>query len=169
MSEKEKLNSNLNKIISDVYKKCFLEVSNFRMEMESKEYDACQFNLNDVKIISRNAKITPKKVGQFVTFWKREINHPIAPFDADDNFNFFVINVQKENQSGQFVFPKSILLQKGIISTLKKEGKRGFRVYPPWDIATNKQAIQSQQWQLNYFYEVNQNLDLNKVIAFYEK
>ena len=77
------------------------------------------------------------------------------------------MNVLTETKLGQFVFPESVLIKKGIISTAKKEGKRGFRVYPVWDIAKNKQAIQTQTWQLNYFYEINNTLDLDKVNALY--
>ena len=163
-----KSNNELNKIIKEIYKKCALEISDFQIEKESAEYDACQFNLNDLKIISRTAKITPKKAGQFVTFWKREINQPIAPFDETDAFDFFVVNIQNENRIGQFVFPKSILIQKGIISTSKKEGKRAFRVYPPWDVTTSKQALQSQKWQMDYFYEITDHIDLKKVITLYK-
>ena len=57
---------------NDIYDKCNLAISNFHKELESKEYQACRFNLNNKHIICRTAKITPKKVGQFVTFWKRK-------------------------------------------------------------------------------------------------
>jgi hypothetical protein len=40
------------------------------------------------------------------------------------------------------------LADKGIITKNGKEGKRGIRVYPPWDIATNKQAEKTQRWQM---------------------
>ncbi len=59
--------------------------------------------------------------------------------------------ITHSTHSGQFIFPKSILLVKGILSDGEKDGKRGFRVYPPWDKAVNKQAKQTQQWQLQYF------------------
>ena len=162
------LNSELNITINDIYKKCDLVVSNFKWEMESKEYEACRFNLDNLKIISRNAKITPKKVGQFVTFWKREINQPIAPFDENDDLDFFVVNLQDDKQKGQFVFPKSFLVKNGIISTAKKEGKRAFRIYPPWDVTKSKQAAQSQKWQLEFFYEITTNVDLKRVITLYK-
>jgi hypothetical protein len=57
-------------------------------------------------------------------------------------------------------------VEKGIISSNGKEGKRGIRVYPPWDIATNRQAIKTQNWQTNYFMTVKKDnstdLDLAK-------
>lgn len=62
-----------------VFDPCALTIKKFSLETESKEYKACNFYLNDLKIVCRNAKITPKKVGQFVTFWKRKKNGPINP------------------------------------------------------------------------------------------
>jgi hypothetical protein len=144
--------SNLNKIKTEVYDKIELEISDFKIERESEEYDACQFKLNGRNIISRKAKITPKKVGQFVTFWKRNENGLIEPFNETDQIDFYAVIVRTENEFGQFVFPKSVLIIKGIISTERKEGKRAFRVYPNWDIVKNKQAERTQKWQLDYLY-----------------
>ena len=162
------MDSNLTHIKTEVYHKCSLEISNFETESESKEYDACRFELNGRNILSRNAKITPKKVGQFVTFWKRNGNGPIEPFEESDRFDFYAVNVRTEYELGQFVFPKSVLIKKGIITTEKKEGKRGFRVYPKWDVAKNKQAQSTQKWQLDYFYEINSSTNLKKVSELYQ-
>lgn len=120
-----------------------------------------------MKIVSRRARITPKKVGQFVTFWKRNDNGIIEPFKDSDLIDFFVVNVQSENNIGQFVFPKSVLIHQNIISTDKKEGKRAFRVYPDWDTPKNKQAERTQKWQLNYFYRIDESIDFNKVKELY--
>ena len=78
------------------------------------------------------------------------------------------MNVRTENEFGQFVFPKAVLIKKGIISTDKKEGKRAFRVYPIWDNANNKQAERTQKWQLDYFYEINDSTNLKKVADLYK-
>ena len=155
-------------IESKVYNACSLVVKNFKVELESKEYDACQFELNGLKIICRNSKITPKKTGQFVTFWKRSKNGPIIPFHNDDAFDFFLVNVRTETEFGQFVFPKSILIKKGIVSTDKKEGKRAFRVYPIWDTVKSKQAERTQKWQLDYFYSITNSTDFKKVKNLYK-
>jgi len=157
----------LTQIKTKVYDPCALEISGFKPETESKEYNASQFELNGLQIINRNAKITPKKVGQFVTFWKRSKNGPIEPFHENDSFDFFTVNVQANNQLGQFVFPKSVLIKKGIISTLQKEGKRAFRVYPAWDISKSKQAERTQKWQLEYFYHINDSIDFDRVRKLY--
>lgn len=103
-----------------------------------------------------------------MTFWKRKGNGTIEPFYESDQIDFYVVNVRTEKEFGQFVFPKSILIKNGIISTEKKEGKRAFRVYPKWDVAKNQQAQRTQKWQLNYFYEINKSTDLIKVSALYE-
>lgn len=162
------MNDLLRKIKTNIYNNCGFTLSNLTLESESKEYHACRFELNGFKVICRNAKVTPKKVGQFVTFWKRTNNGPIEPLHETDLFDFYVVNVQVENQFGQFVFPKEVLIKKGIVSTDKKEGKRAFRVYPSWDNTTSKQAEQSQRWQLNYFYELNKTTDLKSVIELYK-
>jgi len=78
------------------------------------------------------------------------------------------VNVRTEKEFGQFVFPKSVLIKKGIISTDKKDGKRAFRVYPNWDNANSKQAERTQKWQLEFFYEINDSTDFKKVRELYQ-
>lgn len=157
----------MTEILTKVYDKCGLEITNFEIEKESQEYDACQFDLNGLKIISRSSKVTPKKAGQFVTFWKRNSKGPIEPFHEADTFDFFVVNSRTDSGLGQFVFPKSILIQKGIISTNIKEGKRAFRVYTHWDKGLNKTAERTLLWQKDYFFEVEEKLNLIQLRSFY--
>ena len=126
-------------------------ISNYLQNSESKEYKACSYEINGIKIIERTAKITPKKIGQFVTCWKRNVNGITEPFKDSDDFDFFIIKVFDKNSVGYFKFPKTALIKNGIISTEKKDGKRGFRVYPIWSKPTSKQAIKAQNWQLEYF------------------
>ncbi|MGB0428886.1 MAG: MepB family protein [Bacteroidia bacterium] len=154
----------LNQINKEVYQKCGLKIAGYRAETESREYDACRYELNGLKIISRTAKITPKKAGQFVTFWKRNSNGVIEPFAQNDNFNFYVVNLRTEKRLAQFVFQKAVLIKHGIVSSDKNEGKRAFRVYPPWDMAINKQAARTQKWQLDYFYEINELTEITSTI-----
>ena len=131
----------------------FSKYSDFILEKESQEYHACQFKLNDCSIHYRKAKITPKKEGLFVTFWKRISSGIIAPFDHRDDFQFLIVTVESERNSGHFIFPKSILIDQKIISTSCREGKRAFRIYPPWCLPKSKQAITSQEWQKSYFVD----------------
>lgn len=138
-----------------IYDVCNLECTQPQPEAESKEYNACRFEINNKSICYRIAKTTPTKNGQFVTLWKRNSSGIIEPFDSSDAIDFVVVSVRKENHFGQFIFPKSVLLDKGIFSTSNKEGKRATRVYPPWDITTSKQAQKTQQWQLDYFLEIS--------------
>lgn len=161
------MNNNLKSIKNNIYDKFGLELSDFKTESESKEYDACQFKLNGLNIICRSAKITSKKAGQFVTFWKRNGNGPIEPFHEEDPIDFFIVNVQAEDKFGQFVFPKSVLIEKGVITTSRKEGKKAIRVYPIWDVAKSKQAERTQKWQLDYFYEIGEMMDFEKVKGLY--
>lgn len=163
----ETVNKNLIEVKTKIYDKLFLNISTFKNELESIEYDACQFELNGMKVISRSSKITPKKIGQFVTFWKRNQNGETEPYSEKDQFDFYVINTKSGDCFGQFVFPKSELINKGFINTAKKAGKRGFRVYPSWDKPPNKQAEKTQKWQLNYFYEIDNSTDLKKVLELY--
>ena len=157
----------LEQIKKEVYDKCGFILSDFKADPESIAYNACSFYLNERKILYRNAKVTPKKSGQFVTFWKRSKKGPIEPFNMNDPIDFYVVTVKTDNKLGQFVFPKSILITKGIISTDKKEGKRAFRVYPIWHNEGNAQAKRTQKWQLDFFYEIHDSTDLDKVKQLY--
>ena len=68
-----------------------------------------------------------------------------------------MISSRAENHFGQFIFPKSVLCEKGIISSGEKEGKRAPRIYPPWDKADNSQAKRTQAWQLQYFIKFSED------------
>jgi hypothetical protein len=50
-----------------VYNPCRFKCSQPIMEAESAEYGAYTFELNDLSVRFRVAKITPTKIGQFVT------------------------------------------------------------------------------------------------------
>lgn len=125
-------------------------ITSYQKHPEASDYDGYEFILNNKKYIHRKAKITPKKIGQFVTLWKRNREGMTCPFDEKDEFDFVVINCEKDQFAGHFLFPKNILIEKKII-TSTQEGKRGFRVYPTWDNPDNKQALQTQNWQKLYF------------------
>jgi len=127
--------------------------------IESTDYSAYHFYLNNKHICYREAKTTPKKTGQFVTLWKRNKSGTIEPFDYSDDIDFVIISVRKDYSFGQFIFPKGILLERGIFSTKTRDGKRAIRVYSPWDETNSPQAERTQQWQLNFFYEITPDLD----------
>lgn len=139
-----------------------LPLRNFFEETESQEYEACSFELGPYSIKYRKAKITPTKVGQFVTFWKRNGKGPILPYDGEDPFDFFIVGTHTHMHSGQFIFPKRLLLEKKILSQNGKGGKRAIRIYPPWDVTTSSQAKQTQKWQFPYFFKLPFKPDFGK-------
>jgi hypothetical protein len=74
-----------------------------------------------------------------------------------DDIDFIIITSKSHDNLGQFIFPKSVLADNGIITRNDKKGKRGIRVYPPWDLTTNKQAIKAQNWQTKYFLTIKKD------------
>ena len=149
------IHSDLKAVKELVYDKCGFDLTNLKQNIESKEYGACTFELNGKTIQQRVSKITPTKTGQFVTIWKRNNEGVTQPFDLTDEIDFVIISSQNGDACGQFIFPKSVLLDKGIITGNGKKGKLGIRVYPPWDTATNKQAEKTQFWQTKYFVRID--------------
>jgi hypothetical protein len=138
-----------------LYDKCGLDLTDLALNVEGSEYAACSFKLNQYKIEHRSSKITPKKTGQFVTVWKRNKDKVTEPFNILDDINFIVITSRNDNDIGQFIFPKAVLADKGIIIRDGNGGKRGIRVYPPWDTPTSEQAKKTQKWQTKYFVKLD--------------
>ena len=92
----------------------------------------------------------------------------VLPRLAQGAKNFIAITAKSGDNIGQFIFPKSVLADNGIITQNDKDGKRGIRVYPKWDTVTNKQAEKTQSWQTKYFVTIDSDnfadLDLTKKI-----
>ncbi len=139
------IHSDLIYITKEIYQPLGIISHSVTPESESAEYGAEHAIISDKRVMLRVAKITPTKAGQFVTFWKRIGNGPIIPYDIDDAFNLLIISVRKDNQQGQFIFPKSVLLEKGLLSRNEIDGKRALRLYPAWDIPESKQVQTTQQ------------------------
>ncbi|HTN19244.1 MAG TPA: MepB family protein [Pelobium sp.] len=140
------------------------KLSDFTRHQESKEYSACRFRLKGKSVEFRLSKVTPKKVGAFVTIWKRNHAGITQPFDESDELDFIIIVSEYENQFGAFIFPKSVLLEKKIMSVAGIGGKRGLRVYPSWDFADNPQSKKTQLWQNKYFVELHDTEPKNQLI-----
>ncbi len=128
-------------------------------ESESEEYGAVQFNLDGKSIAFRVAKKTPTKVGQFVTIWKRENpTDEITPYDIEDAVGYVFVSVFDKSHKGFFVFEKTLLGKKGIMSVKGKGGKRAIRVYAPWVDTISTQAKVTQKWQVQNFVSL-ENMD----------
>ncbi|CAO5675255.1 MAG: hypothetical protein HEEMFOPI_00203 [Holosporales bacterium] len=130
------------------------DVKEILIDEESKDYAALRFYFEGKSILFRNAKKTPKKVGMFVTIWKRpNKKSEICPFDKTDAIDFVIIKSKDEYDDGYFVFPVDVLLRKGIFSNDHQDGKRAIRVYSPNHTTQNLQSTQTQKWQKEYFFE----------------
>lgn len=139
------------------------KIQNLVTSVESSAYAACHFEINGSNIVFRSAKITPTKTGQFVTVWKRNAKGLTQPYELSDDFDCMVIHVESGMHSGQFILPKTALIKHGIITDGIQPGKRGIRVYPPWDETNNNQAQKTQKWQLDYFLDTSTTVNLEKI------
>ncbi len=71
----------LNKAESLLFKQTSLKISNAIEDEESQDYFGYNFQANKLNFKFRKAKITPKKVGQFVTLWQRNSKNITEPFN----------------------------------------------------------------------------------------
>jgi len=126
------------------------KTSSLEKDVESREYGGSDVCLNGQRIKFRCGKITPTKNGQFVTLWARD-GKGTRPYDEKDGVELIVVTIGDGAGHGHFMFPKTVLMQRGIISSAGKGGKRGIRVYPPWVRTESKQASATQDWQVKYF------------------
>lgn len=154
-----------------ILKELNLKLSEINPDLECEEYSGFNFKINQTNFKFRKSKLTPKKVGQFVTFWKRDSDGKTVPFDINDDFAFYIIAIEESENSGFFMFPKIILEKENLISSEEKTGKRGFRIYADWHFPNNKQAEKTKLWQTKYFinYSDSEYFILNqfrKIIKF---
>ncbi|MFE4196241.1 MepB family protein [Paenarthrobacter sp. NPDC056912] len=122
-------------------------------EADNLEYGAAIANLRQGTVRFRVGKLTPTKAGLFVAAWRRASGGSTEPFPAEDSTGTLVVTVREGANAGYFAFPKSALVKHGIVSVDGEGGKRGFRIYPPWSVTTNRQATLTQQWQCEYFHQ----------------
>lgn len=164
---------NLNNIIRNlnniVYKPNNLMITNLKEEKQNSEYAGGMFYLNNKSVRFRVSKITPNKVGQFVSFWEKDENMRNKAFSYDTAPDLLVITCINENKLGQFIFPKAILLKEKILRTQSQTGKMAMRIYPVWDTTVSNQAKKSQMWQLQYFVDLSDinNLPIDKLLNLY--
>lgn len=152
-----------------VYKPNHFIIKAIREEVQNSEYGAGIFQLNSKSIRFRVAKKTPTKIGQFVVFWEKDGNNKNQAFSYEKATDFLVINTFTSKKNfGQFVFPKDVLVKHNILKTATTKGKMAIRVYPSWENPNSKQAIETQDWQLKYFVEVNnKNNSIQELLKLY--
>ena len=147
-----------------IFKPLKLNITEIIPDLECEDYFGFNFKINETRIKFRKSKLTPKKVGQFVTFWKRDSEGKTVPFDINDDFDFYIISIEENENSGVFIFPKWILEKENFISSELKVGKRGFRIYADWHFPNSKQAEKTKLWQTQFFinYKDSENNLLEK-------
>lgn len=139
----------------------------YEFEQWNQEYESFNFEFNGIEFKSRLAKKTPKKVGYFVAFWCKNENGKNRPFNFDESKDKLIINILDGYKKGQFIFPKELLVKKGIISSEKHKGKMAIRVYPSWEQNLNNTAVSTQKWQIPYFLDFSKDFDKKKIKELY--
>ena len=102
----------------------------------------------------RSGKITPTKVGLFVTHWRRTADGTTGPYGVHDSADTLLVTAAEDGPHparGVFVFDRASLVAHGIVERDGHGGKRGFRVYPPWSLTPPGQAARTQRWQVEHF------------------
>ncbi|GKV68626.1 mep operon protein MepB [Sporosarcina sp. NCCP-2716] len=139
-------------------------------ENQNNQYGAGVFQLASKTVRFRVAKVTPAKEGQFVACWEKDGNRKNQPYVYEEAPDFLVITTFKnENEFGQFIFPKEVLLKQGILRSASTTGKMAFRVYPSWDHPSSTQAMKTQKWQSPFFVDMSDmgRLPLGKIVELY--
>lgn len=139
------------------------DVALLREEPDNAEYGGAIYTVDGVPVRFRRAKVTPKKVGAFVTAWRRAEAGEVGsssttePMRAEDGVAALAVHIESgygvglEPRRGVFIFPTEVLGKRGLVSVAGKGGKRGFRIYPSWSVVTSAQALRTQKWQSEHF------------------
>ncbi|MDN3509378.1 MAG: MepB family protein [Candidatus Neptunochlamydia sp.] len=152
------LHPDLSFAINKLYRAAGLSItSQPKKENGSKgaKYVAHRLGINYQTVAFRVGKITPTRVGNFVTLWKRP-NGKNKPIDLSDDVSFVVVDVSGvSGQKGQYIFDQDVLVKQKIfsVSSENQKGKMAFRVFPPW-VNPKPSAIKTQEWQLHYFFPI---------------
>ncbi|WP_181578389.1 MepB family protein [Arthrobacter sp. AQ5-05] len=127
---------------------------------EARAYAGCSFVMAGTdgvgtRTVFRSAKVTPTKAGLFAPLWTRDENGATRPYSLADDVGNFVIAASVPAGYGYFTFSAADLADRGILATGDLPGKRGFRLYTPWDTGLNKSASATWAWQRAFFTIVN--------------
>lgn len=137
-----------------------LKPRNIILNNEGKDYSSLSFQIQDLKIEYREAKVTPKKLGYFVTLWKRNSMAKTEPYSFLESIDYYCFGIACNRNFGQFIFPRNILFENGILSSPTHKGKLGFRLYTPSLKLTSEHAKKTQIWQGRYFLNFKSKKDL---------
>ncbi len=128
-----------------------LELNSIIYENQNEEYEGIAFP--NLGIRSRLAKRTPKKKGYFVASYVAKEGIKNRPYTSDESLDYLAICISDSEHEGAFMFPKQMLVSKGILTT-DKLGKMAFRVYPPFEMDLNATATLTQTWQSRYYHNI---------------
>lgn len=121
-------------------------------ETQNSDYESGIAQICDEAWHIRTARNTPTKPGAFVAFWQRDAGGTTTPFSDDDLAAGLLVFVEQQGRRGVFRFTGAHLAELGITSG-RRPGKRGFRVYPSWCAGLNTQATATQRAQAPAFQE----------------
>lgn len=128
-------------------------LKNIHYELQNAEYEGFTAKIANLSIRSRKAKETPKKAGFFVVFWEKDDQGSNQAYSIDGHPDKLIIHISEEEYSGQFIFPKKLLQEKGVLKTDTSSGKMAMRVYPNWCKELNETAQKTKNWQVPYFID----------------
>lgn len=121
-------------------------------EAQNSDYESGIAHIDGEAWRIRTARNTPTKPGAFVAFWRRDVDGTTTPFRDDDPATGLLVFVEQQERRGVFRFTAAHLAELGITSG-RRAGKRGFRVYPTWCAGLNRQATTTQRAQSSAFRE----------------
>lgn len=131
------------------------EVKDLTEEKYNQDYEALTFSFKEETYQSRLAKKTPTKSGYFVTCWTKDEDNYNRPYKIEEFADYLIVAVIDDELNGYFLFPRELLVEKGILASSKYQGKMAFRVYPKWCNQLNKTAGQTQSGNVNIFLNTN--------------
>lgn len=145
---------------------------------QNSKYEALEFSIDGKKILYRKGNVTSDRPGHFLSIWKRPDENSTdsrraMPYEENDlDYLFVEVGDCQTSKRGIFIFPLSVLIKKGVVTSDKAKGKMAFRVFPPWTSSRGEvkskvfsdSAKKTQRWQGEYFVWVEDN-----VITEFEK
>ena len=101
----------------EIIQKYYGNIKEIIWEDQNKNYLGCIVKLDEQIHRVRVAKITPKKIGQFVAIWQKDEHNVNQAFSFDDSPEYLSIFVFDGDKKGVFIFPKETMKNKGVYTT----------------------------------------------------